>query len=104
MAIFPQTAMRSGGRLVALTMLAACGLWAAVQSLPPAGVRSAQAQREIPPSWDFVVEIPDLGRGLAHPTGKHGRSAVAGGLDPRHALIANLDVVLLQRCPQAPHE
>lgn len=60
--------MRSGGRLVALTVLAACGLWAAVQLLPGAGVRPARAQREIPPSWDFVVEIPDLGRGLADVT------------------------------------
>lgn len=59
--------MRSGGRLVVLTTAALLGLWALGQSLLGA-VPQARAQREISPSWDFVIEIPDLWRGLADVT------------------------------------
>lgn len=65
--IFPQKRMRLGGWRVACGVMAVCGLLA-LGLLLALGASPARAQREIPPSWDFFVQIPDLGRGLAEVT------------------------------------
>ena len=69
MATFSQTGtyMRRG-RLIAWVVAALCGLGAFWPPRLGSGPGLAQAQREVPPSWDFFIDLPDLARGVAEVT------------------------------------